>query len=105
MGTRLDPDGKVFLTLFISTPMALPVGPTLFAAVKTSKPAPDPKSTTVSPFDSQQNETTQDMDTRASLSLASAIGLPQLKPRFAPSGMPASSSSVYPNAFATVCSY
>ena len=33
----------------MSTPMALPVFPTNFAAMKTSMPAPEPRSTTVSP--------------------------------------------------------
>ena len=48
-------------------PMAFPVGPTLAAASRTSRPPPQPRSTTVSP----------------SRRLANAVGLPQDRPRFA----------------------
>lgn len=37
-------------TLFMSIPIALPLGPTLFAAKKRSNPAPLPKSMTISPW-------------------------------------------------------
>src|SRR3990172_7564765 len=65
----------------ISTPMTFPVFPTLFAARKQSKPAPAPRSRTVSPF----------------LKVARATGFPQPRPKFAPSGTTFSSSSVYPS--------
>lgn len=38
------------LTRFISTPIALPLAPTLLAARNTSNPAPLPRSHTVSPY-------------------------------------------------------
>ena len=65
----------------MSTPMTLPVLPTLRAARKLSNPAPDPRSRTTSP----------------SLRDAKARGLPQPRPRFAPSGTAARSASEYPS--------
>ena len=56
--------------MVISTPITLPDFPTFFAARKQSKPAPEPKSRTVSP----------------SFIDASAVGFPQPNPRFEPSG-------------------
>ena len=61
----------------ISTPITRPAGPTLRAARKQSKPAPLPRSSTVSP----------------GCIAATACGLPQDRPRFAPSGSVASSSA------------
>lgn len=75
MGGNVSARGR--RTSFMSTPMARPVEPILEEARKMSKPAPLPRSTTVSP----------------SRRLAMAKGLPQLSPRLAPSGMLASSSS------------
>src|SRR5688572_26574828 len=69
----------------MSMPMARPVGPTFAAARNTSKPPPEPKSTTVSP----------------SRKFARAVGLPHDKPMLASAGIDASSSGVYPNASAT----
>ena len=54
----------------MSIPMTRPAGPTRSAARKQSKPAPEPRSSTVSP----------------GVSDASATGLPQPRPRLAPSG-------------------
>src|SRR5262249_35203483 len=64
----------------MSTPMALPVGPTFLPAIKTSNPPPLPRSSTTSP------------GCRA----ANALGLPQERPRLAPSGNAASSAGEYP---------
>ena len=61
----------------MSTPITRPAGPTLRAASKQSKPAPLPRSSTVSPGSSP----------------ATACGLPHDSPRFAPSGSVASSSA------------
>lgn len=54
----------------MSTPMALPVGPTACAARNMSKPAPDPRSITVSPLCRD----------------AMACGLPHDSPKLVPSG-------------------
>src|SRR5205823_408470 len=62
----------------MSTPMTLPVLPTRLAARKQSKPAPLPRSSTVSPGSSA----------------AIAWGFPQPSPRSAPSGAAFRSSSV-----------
>ena len=43
-------EGRHLLTSFMSMPMAFPLAPTLEEARKTSKPAPLPRSTTVSPL-------------------------------------------------------
>ena len=64
------------ISAVISTPMARPVAPTLRPAMKTSNPPPAPRSSTTS---SRRNA-------------AIAVGLPQDKPMFAPSGSAASSS-------------
>ena len=63
-------------TLFMSTPITCPDAPTFLAAWKTSKPAPLPRSMTVSP----------------SRILATAKGLPQLNPKFDSVGIFVSSS-------------
>ena len=60
----------------MSTPITRPVGPTWRAARKQSNPAPLPRSSTVSP----------------GFMAATACGLPQESPRFAPSGSVASSA-------------
>lgn len=73
----------------MSTPMALPLEPIFVEARKMSKPAPLPRSMTVSP----------------SLRLVMASGLPQLRPRLASSGMLDNSSSLYPNDLATLSAY
>jgi hypothetical protein len=62
----------------MSMPMALPAGPTFTAARKTSRPPPQPRSTTTSP----------------GRRLAVAVGLPHDRPMLASSGMDASSSGV-----------
>src|SRR4030042_1657114 len=64
----------------MSTPITLPLFPTLLAARKQSNPAPDPRSSTVSP----------------SFKEASASGLPHPSPRLAPSGTLSISASEYP---------
>ena len=62
----------------MSMPIALPVGPTFFAASSTSIPPPQPRSTTTSP----------------GLRWAVAVGLPHDSPMFASAGSAASSSGV-----------
>lgn len=85
------------LTLFMSTPMTLPVSPTLLAARKASKPAPLPRSITVSPCKFLSAKPTRHCRAypasrlawhagaallqRTSRMLARAIGFPQLRPR------------------------
>ena len=69
----------------MSMPMALPVGPTFFAARNTSSPPPRPRSTTVSP----------------GFRLAVAVGFPHETPMFASAGIDTSSSTEYPKASAT----
>ena len=66
----------------MSTPTTRPSGPTRSAARKQSNPAPEPRSSTVSPGASD----------------ARATGLPHPRPRFAPSGTRSSSSRSYPTA-------
>src|SRR5512135_3314405 len=64
----------------MSSPYALPVGPTRLAESSTSIPPPEPRSSTVSP----------------GFNLASAVGLPQPnEARSAVSGMLAPSSALY----------
>ena len=62
----------------MSMPMALPVGPTFLAASSTSRPPPQPRSTTTSP----------------GFRWAVAVGLPHDRPMFASAGSAASSSGV-----------
>ena len=69
----------------MSMPMAFPAGPTFFAARNTSRPPPEPRSTTTSP----------------DLRCAVAVGFPHESPMFASAGMFWSSSAEYPNASAT----
>src|SRR5437016_2962245 len=69
----------------MSMPMALPVGPTFAAARNTSRPPPQPRSTTISP----------------GRRLAVAVGLPQDSPILASAGIEDNSSGVYPKASAT----
>src|SRR4030042_3301338 len=64
----------------MSTPMTRPFLPTLLAARKQSNPAPEPRSSTVSP----------------ALREARATGFPHPSPRLAPSGTLSTSSSEYP---------
>src|SRR5208283_4869117 len=64
----------------MSTPITLPFIPTFSEARKQSNPPPEPRSRTISPF----------------FNKASAIGLPQPRPRLAPSGTAFRSASVYP---------
>ena len=64
----------------MSTPITFPSGPTLSAAKKQSKPAPEPKSNTTSPFFKD----------------ARAIGFPHPSPRLELSGALPKSSFVYP---------
>ena len=61
----------------MSTPWTLPVGPTRWAARKASRPAPLPRSRTTSP----------------AFRPARAVGLPQERPRLAPSGRVANSAA------------
>ncbi|CUM68525.1 uncharacterized protein PRCAT00006251001 [Priceomyces carsonii] len=69
----------------MSTPMALPCGPTFLDARNTSIPPPDPKSTTVSP----------------SFKFASESGFPQETPKFDSHGIDFNSSNEYPKDAAT----
>ncbi|MCG3775159.1 MAG: hypothetical protein JW395_1988 [Nitrospira sp.] len=88
--TLSSPVRSLYVTVFrralpnisgvMSTPITLPVGPTLRPAINTSNPPPLPKSSTVSP----------------AFSPATAVGFPQDNPMFAPSGSAASSSTLYP---------
>ncbi len=65
------------ISCVMSTPMTPPSGPTCLAASRQSNPAPLPRSTTVSP----------------GRIAAIACGLPQPRPRLAPSGTAANSSA------------
>ena len=65
------------LLAILAMPMAVPVGPTWRDARNTSRPPPEPRSTTVSPSRRE----------------AMAVGLPQDSPMLASSGILASSSS------------
>src|SRR6266487_4891664 len=68
------------MSIVISTPITWPLEPSSRAARKQSKPAPLPKSRTVSP----------------PRNAAADNGVPQPRSRSAPSGTAASSSSEYP---------
>ncbi len=65
------------ISVVMSMPTALPVGPTFRAARSTSSPPPHPRSTTTSP----------------GFRPAVAVGLPHDRPMFASAGMDASSSA------------
>ncbi len=68
---------RSIISRVMSMPMALPKGPTFRAARNTSRPPPEPRSTTTSP----------------GRRLAVAVGLPHERPMLASAGMLASSSA------------